>query len=233
MKKIIFVVVLFILLPLAFWGIEFFDNDISSNPSEWSNFGGFIGGTLSPLLAFISFIGLLATIESQKREIKRNKNHQEAKVYCEHAINTLERAYNTLSDSGKSKTPLQDRLVWLTTARLLLSAKKLYSKIPETEDSLKTLYIGEEEFWRVNFYKLLDPFNVNSFASSKAYFANPSETQGDEIEERSIKVIYNFVDWPDDRKDPMEEVPYYTPKEINKLSIGKLGLKSFLEQKHT
>lgn len=233
MNRILIIIIVFVLalLPFIFWSLQFISSGISNQTSDWSNFGSFVGGTLSPLLAFISFLGLLATLNSQEKENKRSKNHQESQIYCDHAINSLARAYKTLSNNGTSSIPIQDRLVWLTTARLILSAKSLFSIIPETEASLKRLYIGEEEFWRMEFYKLLDPHNPNSFSANQEYFLNSNNKLSGEIEERSIKVIYNFVDWTDDMIDPIENIDYYTPEEIKKLWVAKRGLKDFLMKK--
>ncbi|SMN17295.1 hypothetical protein CRYPA_1240 [uncultured Candidatus Thioglobus sp.] len=233
MNKTLIAIIVFVLAitPFVFWSLQFSSGDISNQTSDWSNFGSFVGGTLSPVLAFISFLGLLATLQSQEKENKRSKKHEESKIYCDHAINTIALSYNTLSDNGKSPVPIQDRLVWLTTARLILSAKSLYGSIPESESSLRRLYIGEEEFWRMAFYKLLDPHNPDSFSANQEYFINSKNRLSGEIEKRSIKVIYDFVECSDDTIDPMWDIEYYTPEEIEEMRVGQRGLKKFLLSK--
>ena len=49
--------------------LAYFHNDISTQHSTWGEFGGFFGGTLSPLLAFLALIALLFTLWVQSREL--------------------------------------------------------------------------------------------------------------------------------------------------------------------
>lgn len=48
---------------------SYFHNDISTQHATWGDFGGFFGGTLSPLLAFLALIALLFTLWVQSREL--------------------------------------------------------------------------------------------------------------------------------------------------------------------
>ncbi|WP_417884530.1 hypothetical protein [Vibrio rumoiensis] len=62
-------------IPLIGWIFNFYQTDISNDSSKWSDFGSFIGGTIKPILAFVSFVGILATIK-----LKKDKNDYEKEL---------------------------------------------------------------------------------------------------------------------------------------------------------
>ena len=49
--------------------IKYFPGPISFDNQKWGTFGDFIGGTLNPILSFLSFIALLITIILQSKEL--------------------------------------------------------------------------------------------------------------------------------------------------------------------
>lgn len=57
--------------------INFQDTPISKDSGTWGTFGDFIGGTLNPILAFLSFIALLCTIQLQSKELKASREELE------------------------------------------------------------------------------------------------------------------------------------------------------------
>ncbi|AQU82169.1 MULTISPECIES: hypothetical protein [unclassified Halomonas] len=65
----------------------------------------------------------------------------------------------------------------------------------------------------------------------KDYFAKASRISGDEIEERSIKIVYDFVLSFDKEKDPINSVLEYSRDELDKFHTSQKGLKEYLEQK--
>ena len=56
----------------------FFDFKIDSNVEHFGQFGDFIGATLNPILAFLSFMALLYTIKIQMDELKLSREELEA-----------------------------------------------------------------------------------------------------------------------------------------------------------
>lgn len=56
----------------------FFNFKIDSNVEHFGQFGDFIGGTLNPILAFLSFMALLYTIKIQTDELKLSREELEA-----------------------------------------------------------------------------------------------------------------------------------------------------------
>jgi hypothetical protein len=70
-------------LVLTFYLMEF-NNGFSSENSDWGTFGDFVGGTLNPILSFLSLTALLLTIvlqskelESTRKELERSASAQE------------------------------------------------------------------------------------------------------------------------------------------------------------
>jgi fumarate reductase subunit C len=59
----------FMLVVLAVYVLRFGTAPFSDDPSAWGQFGDFMGGTLNPLLAFLTLIALTATITLQFRQL--------------------------------------------------------------------------------------------------------------------------------------------------------------------
>ncbi|OGO74589.1 MAG: hypothetical protein A2203_04890 [Chromatiales bacterium RIFOXYA1_FULL_46_5] len=59
-----------IAVPLKLFVSRFGEQEPSSNPEHWAQFGDFLGGTLNPILAFASFLVLLYTIRIQTKQLK-------------------------------------------------------------------------------------------------------------------------------------------------------------------
>lgn len=222
---------IFVFVPIVSWLIKFHDFNFSSSSGKWADFGSFIGGTISPILAFASFLAVMFTIKLQKNKNDLEKELIDSQGYCTNAIKCLERAYGFLSDNGSVMTPVKDRLVWLTTARLILQSEKLASAISPKAGSSLAMYESEREYWSHRFYKLIDYTGMQSFSMDRDYFAKASRIPGDEIEERSIKVIYNFALSFDEEKDPINNVSMYSRDELDKFHFSQKGLKEYLEQK--
>lgn len=51
--------IIIILISLAFYIGNFFENTILNDPSDWSNFGSYFGGTVAPILTFLTLIILI------------------------------------------------------------------------------------------------------------------------------------------------------------------------------
>ena len=99
-RNIVIAAVVACAVPLALWLWVFWTPSLSDNHAEWSEFGRFLGGVLSPTLAFTSFLGLLATIREQREVAKAHKQQADDLNYFNHASASLERAYETLTRSS-------------------------------------------------------------------------------------------------------------------------------------
>lgn len=216
-----------VLLAIAPWLYMFSTAPVSGKPDDWSYFGGYIGGVLSPVLALASFVGLLMTLTQQRAVIAVQRTTDDDRNYFDHAVSSLERAYDVIAGREQNTGPVRDRLAWLTCARLLLSAKEVSALISDESRGLKTLFAGEEEHWRYRFYELFqrrDP----AVGRDPSFFSSPTDPQGEEIEERSIRVVFGFVNWPDGRQDPIAGVHRYTREELESMAILMSGVREYL-----
>lgn len=66
----VFLVSLALIFVVVFEYRSTFSGKISHKQEVWGQFGDFMGGTLNPILGFLSFIALLTTIWLQSRELK-------------------------------------------------------------------------------------------------------------------------------------------------------------------
>lgn len=54
---------------------------------------------------------------------------------------------------------------------------------------------------------------------------------GNIINEQSIKVIYDFTEWPQGRADPIDAVAPYTDAELDQLRGGRAGAREYITAK--
>jgi hypothetical protein len=52
-----------------------------------------------------------------------------------------------------------------------------------------------------------------------------------QIEERSIRVIFEFADWPEGKPDPIDAVPKYTRIDLDAMKPSMSGVREFIESK--
>ena len=216
------------ILVTALWFWNFPGPELSHDSLKWAEFGSYIGGTLGPILAFASFVGLLVTIQHQATVQTNNEARADSEVYRVNATKNLERAYRAFMGNSDSPVPISDRLVWLTVARLILSAKLISKRIKV--ESIRTMYNEDEEYWRQRFYDVLDPIDVTSPLNNSDYFREgEKKVSGYNIDERSIRVIYGFIEWPENQSDPMDDFEGYTEEEISNMGASRYGVKTYLQ----
>lgn len=215
-------------VPLTLWLWVFWTPVFSENPARWSEFGSFLGGVLSPVLAFASFLGLLATIREQRNLARTQKQQADDLNYFNHATASLERAYATLTRGTDGAGPVKDRWAWLSCARLLLSASDISKRISPSSEGIVALYEGEREHWRRKFYELFHPEGGLSVGMQATHFSHPDSRIGVNIEERSIRVVFEFFDWPEGKIDPIDSVPKYSREELEKMNAGMSGVREYV-----
>lgn len=62
--------ILIIVIVISVFILNFYSAPISSDPSQWNNFGGYLGGTVGPFLSFLGLIAVLYTIHLQASTLK-------------------------------------------------------------------------------------------------------------------------------------------------------------------
>lgn len=157
---------------------------------------------------------------------REEDSYKASNTFLAESIKNLERAFEIFTDKGVNiDPPRNDRLIWLTTARMLLRFNKLRSRITKSEHV--DIVDEHEEYWRLQFYKLLDENKLNF---TKTYF-NPSGKphSGECIARNSMAVIFSFARWKEGTKDPMEEVDDKLLFAKGAIPIDQFGALEFLE----
>ena len=111
--------ILCLAMVLAPWLLNFSGSTgFSSSPDDWAHFGGYIGGTLSSLVAALALVALLYTISQQHRQIEILRV-QSSKEDILSSIERLERdlervlegvTVNITSDDGIHSASVRDIL---------------------------------------------------------------------------------------------------------------------------
>ena len=229
-RNLVFAAIAACAVPLALWLWVFWTPSFSDSHVRWSKFGSFLGGVLSPVLAFTSFLVLLATIHEQRKVAETQRKQADDLNYFNHATSSLQRAYETLTQDSSEAGPVADRLAWLSCARLLLSAEKVAKRISDRSEGVRALYEGEREHWRRKFYELFHPEGEVSIGVNATYFSHQDLRLFINIEERSIRVVFEFFDWPEGTPDPVDNVPKYTTTELNAMNSGMSGVREYVKR---
>lgn len=114
--------------------VKKFGTDIIVDHEKWGQFGDFLGGTTNPLLAFLTFLGVLWTISIAYDQFNNAKSRQDIEdsdkrslFFFEQAKLGLEEVYDMLKDQNN------DRVTWIRAARDLLRAKSIGKSITVKE----------------------------------------------------------------------------------------------------
>ena len=156
--------------------------------------------SLALILSMIIALNLyISTTTRHNDEDKRNAS----KKFLDESINLLERIYETFTYNDETRThnslPRTDRYLWLTVARMILKYEKIKNQITDPYD--KIIIQEHEEYWRFRLYNI---FNQHPELSND-YFSGGEEL-GEELEYRSILVVFDFMKWKDGIEDPIDEV---------------------------
>ena len=81
-KKFTYLILIAITFFLFVLGLYFthFNKELSSSNSVWGTFGDYMGGTLNPILSFLSLIAILYTITLQSHEIQLSRKEIERSI---------------------------------------------------------------------------------------------------------------------------------------------------------
>lgn len=130
--------------------------------------------------------------------IRSNSKARKNERLLSDSVRTLERSFLALvgpNDSGG--IPPNDRLGWLTSARLIEQYRD--SKQEITDRIVLKECESHEEHWRHQFYLRLK----NLAGGSLNYYENGGGVNC--IDKVSAVVVHSFADWDDDKKDPLSK----------------------------
>ncbi|MDP3653279.1 MAG: hypothetical protein Q8R67_16515 [Rhodoferax sp.] len=212
------------------WVVTFGGQALSLDPSDWGVFGDYFGGILSGPLALAGFVALLITIQQQRAFAQAEQDKANDLKYFESAQCCLQRAYAAIRPVEADKPP-KERLAWLTTARWLLAADALANKISAVSPALRDAYELEAEHYRMLFSDFLRPNRMDSVFFQWEFFEGDRTVSGSELEERSVRIVLEFMEWPELKKDAIDKVPLYTREEVESMHVWLRGFQRYLEGK--
>lgn len=134
----------------------------------------------------------------------------------------LEKTYSLFTDNGENtETPRSDRLLWLTTARMITRYRDIKEKI--TAAAHIEIIDEHEEYWRFHFYKILDE---NSANFDEKYLGTINS--GTNVDRQSIAIIFDFAKW--NGPDPLDKIDDKRLFASKVLHIDQHGILRYLEQ---
>lgn len=194
-------------------------NHILSNPVAW-------------IALVVSFVSAAVTIWKIRRDLAR----QNSQDYLTAATRLLEQAYGSFDKARDEKwlgLPQPSRLLWLTVARMIQESAITAKHITET--SHKVLYEHARNFWRGQLHDLLLPLERISLR----YFAEDADSlfavTGNKrmpLSGKSLRIILAFLEWPAEKKDPLDEAERFTELDRIRL-VGYEPVVAFLEAEKT
>lgn len=197
------------------WAYTFSSPTFSKDPASWGVFGDYFGGVLSTIVSIFGFVAVIVTIKKQGDGIKAqlasielDKETRDDEVYYRQALQCLEEALTILNDPEDGRVH-RNRVAWLQSARLILTAKELANKI--TSVSMCTTYSASEKLIRSRFQSRLDPVS-NPETQQPSYFSGPNwdsyvnNRPSHRLEMHSVYIVYKFTSWGRDEVDLIDSI---------------------------
>lgn len=219
------------------WAYTFYNSTFSKDPASWGVFGDYFGGVLSTIVSIFGFVAVIVTIKKQGDGIKAqlasielDKETRDDEVYNRQALQCLEEALVILNDSETGRIR-SDRVAWLESARLILTAKQLSARI--TSESMRTVHSASEKVIRSKFMAKLDQKNCPE-TIQPGFFTGPSGAEyhrkvSNKLEKRSVYVVYKFASWPRTENDLIDDVE--NDFSVEPVNQGYFGASEYLKDK--
>lgn len=153
------------------------------------------------VLALISIVIAYLSYRTSLKKLNDDRVREIDKELLAQAKQSLQWAYDVLTEGGCSVPPPADRLNWLTCARHLCRARNISRNI--SGPTYKIVYAEIEEYWRNKFYMSLQHKDLRN----RRYFEDASNAEWPEnIEVTSVAVIVDFATWSKAAVDPLDSV---------------------------
>ncbi|MEN5033842.1 hypothetical protein [Pseudomonas sp. TWI929] len=167
---------------------------------------------------------------------RHEKEYSQSATNLESALSLIDRAASVLVSDGRLTN---DRVAWVTCARLISRAEALSSKI--TTETHNLIFEAERDFQRHKFHDLL---RLDGDEICGAFFcggvqgqtigevvSSPAHPEGGRswIPTRIINVVYTFMSFPVGYEDPLRTAEDFGVKERNRLfNLGHEGVREYL-----
>lgn len=179
-----------------------------------------IGTIAVAFSATIAFGVYLSNVQRHQQEDARKASE----TYLAESLSLLNKAYEIFVREG-ADPPKNDRLLWLTTARMIVRFKKMRQRISEADHI--AVADENEEHTRFKFYATLERNKVNF---NYSYFCPTGKhCSGDNVHRKSLAVVFEFARWKEGMPDPLDEVDDIELFARGALPIDQHGAKSYLE----
>ncbi|QFY43421.1 hypothetical protein F6R98_13005 [Candidatus Methylospira mobilis] len=119
---------------VAVFGIYFyaFHSPLNHESSAWGDFGDFIGGTLSPILTFVSIIALVHTIELQRQQLQiARKELKNSKIEVRLTRLELEKSAKAQAETARVLQRQAEYALITTRLSVLRTELDMYQAFPD------------------------------------------------------------------------------------------------------
>ncbi|MHC6646701.1 hypothetical protein ACYTPF_09070 [Alteromonas sp. HB246098] len=152
---------------------------------------------------------------------RKNEKWRESEAYLKRSEQLLLEAFEHLSSemTEDGKYPLNNRMLWITSARLIKRSEQLSKLI--IEEAHKDIYTSTRLLIKHRFYSLLklgteESMPMDYYAMSPEKFYVYGTKDREPLDESSLVVIFRFAQ----DTDGVDELKgRFTDKEINKLAL--------------
>lgn len=179
-----------------------------------------LGSTAVAFSAAVAFGLYLLNERRHQQEDKR----EASKTYLNESTALLDKAYNIFVQKG-TDPPANDRLMWLSTARMIVRFQRMRVRISEADHI--AVIDENEEYTRGRFSALLggnkDKFTRKYFCPSVDLYS------ADNVSRKSIAIVFGFARWKSDIPDPLSEVDDIEILARGAIPIDQDGVISYLE----
>lgn len=192
--------------------------------------------TPADCIQLVIMIFIAGTMIVGIRSHKHEKEYSQSATNLESALSLIERAALVLMVDGKLTN---DRVAWVTCARLIARAEALSKKVTTETHSL--IFEAERDFQR---HKFRDMLKLDGKELSGAFFCGGEQEQTiggvvsssnhpaggrSWIPTRIINVVYTFMSFPENYEDPLRSSDDFGAKERNRMfELGHDGLREYL-----
>lgn len=169
---------------------------------------------------------------------RRNESFHRSETHLNNALGLIEKAKSVLTDDDGY--PTNDRICWVTAARLLTRAERIASQISEPVH--REIFAAEHDYNRHVFGDFLrdggNPLPAQFFTGASplyqslgaAVYAPDQEKNGGRwIPPRILAIVYRFFQFPEGFEDPLDASLPLTHRETERLWLfGQRGVVDYL-----
>ncbi|WEJ70445.1 hypothetical protein [Pseudomonas sp. PSE14] len=204
------------------WLYYFHSTEISRDPNAWGVFATYFSGILTPILTFGSVLWAVKSLKAQIQSSQQDREIAEDEVRFRHAVECLERGFNSIKTVVGPDQNHFVRLEWLTSARWLEAGAATAELL--VTDVYKELYESHKELWKNSFRELINP-SANPVLNQPSIYGQVGLGRHSilGLEPHSVYVVFAFMTW--NRDDEIDEVEI----NIDDISPAYIGPRLYLQ----